>query len=225
MSISLVRQTAHLSLYIQFITGIITTHGLFKKLNKQDEILKNILQLETFVQFIEFTFYLWFTFLFTLNTKSLQNLTLFRYLDWLITTPTMLVSTIAFMKYNELKEKNKQISFMKFLTSNATIIKQMCLYNVLMLFFGLLGELKILPLQISTLFGFYFFIKTFEIVKSFGQKTKKGSQLFYFMFIVWAMYGIASLLSIHSKNIFYNGLDVVSKNFYGLFIYYIITQL
>ena len=30
-----------------------------------------------------------------------------RYIDWMITTPTMLISTILFLKYQEKKEEEK----------------------------------------------------------------------------------------------------------------------
>ena len=54
--------------------------------------------------------------------------------------------------------------------------------------------------------------------------TKTDFFLFYFMFIVWGLYGIAALFDVYSKNLCYNILDIISKNFYGLFIFYKIIQ-
>ena len=42
---------------------------------------------------------------------------------------------------------------------------------------------------------------------------------------VWGLYGVAAMTDLKTKNISYNILDIVSKNFYGLFIYYIILQI
>ena len=45
------------------------------------------------------------------------------------------------------------------------------------------------------------------------------------VFICWFMYGISAMFDPIRKNISYNMLDIVAKNFYGLFIYYKILQL
>ena len=50
-------------------------------------------------------------------------------------------------------------------------------------------------------------------------------KLFKFLVVVWGLYGIAAMTDIKSKNIAYNLLDIVSKNFYGLFIYYYILYI
>ena len=38
------------------------------------------------------------------------------------------------------------------------------------------------------------------------------------------MYGIAAMMPTPYKNISYNMLDIVAKNFYGIYIYYKILQ-
>ena len=45
----------------------------------------------------------------TSRTLDYNKITKRRYIDWVITTPTMLISTIIFMKYVEYKEQNKPI--------------------------------------------------------------------------------------------------------------------
>jgi bacteriorhodopsin len=49
--------------------------------------------------------------------------------------------------------------------------------------------------------------------------------LFIFLFVVWSLYGIVYPFNAELKNISFNILDVISKNFYGLFIYWKILQL
>ena len=72
---------------------------------------------------------------------------------------------------------------------------------------------------------FIFFYLSFDkIYKEYAYKTELGKKLFIFLLIIWSLYGYAAIKGIIIKNIMYNGLDVIAKNFYGLFIYYYITQ-
>ena len=48
---------------------------------------------------------------------------------------------------------------------------------------------------------------------------------FKILFTLWIFYGVAAMLPDVPKNICYNTLDIFSKNFYGLFIYYKIREL
>ena len=42
---------------------------------------------------------------------------------------------------------------------------------------------------------------------------------------IWSIYGIAALFNFKIKNAFYNILDIFSKNFYGLFLAYLVYSL
>tara|TARA_B110000971_G_scaffold9409_1_gene9109 strand:- start:15011 stop:15361 length:351 start_codon:yes stop_codon:yes gene_type:complete len=101
----LVGKTIYLSLFVQLLTTIVSLDGLNYDLSAADEILRHILILEAFVQFIEAFFYIWVIY----ALKDLNLMTSRRYIDWFITTPTMLVSTIIFMEYLRKKEKNENI--------------------------------------------------------------------------------------------------------------------
>ena len=48
--------------------------------------------------------------------------------------------------------------------------------------------------------------------------TAMGGALVLFMYIVWGLYGIAATQDDVTKNVAYNALDVVSKN-YGVFLF------
>jgi len=94
-----------------------------------------------------------------------------------------------------------------------------------MLLFGLLEELGILNRYISLLLGTYFFLLSFySIYKNYVLLNSKNNNLFYFIFIVWAIYGIIYLLPYNYRNTSYNILDIFSKNFYGLFLFYKILK-
>lgn len=214
--------TAYISLYIQLLTGALGSAGIFIELKNEDMILKDILILETVVQFIEFLFYGWLV----SNLNSLpDNVTVLRYLDWNITTPIMLISTVMYMKYNTSKDNDEIMTTEKVIDEDKEIILRFVLYNFLMLFFGLLGELNILNIYVTFSLGFLFFYLSFkEIYDNYVGDNEINKGLFNFLFVVWALYGVAALFSFEIKNISYNILDLFSKNFYGLFIFYIIYQ-
>ena len=88
--------SAYYSLVIQFIIAIICLLGTFIKLDVPDKILHEVLVLETVVQFIEFSFYVWLIYNFN-NIKI--DISVVRYYDWFLTTPTMLFALICFMVY------------------------------------------------------------------------------------------------------------------------------
>ena len=225
-TIKTVKNTIWFSLILQIITGLIPIPGLYIKLQQKDEILTDILLLETVVQFIELFFYVWIAFS-ILNIKKMASR---RYLDWFITTPTMLLSTIMFMKYQERKEKNelqnKPLTTKNFITENKDIIIKIFGFNFLMLVFGYLGEINKISKYISIPIGFGFFYKTFELIyNNYANFTNKGKLLFAFIASVWSLYGIAAMMKPNEKNISYNLLDIVAKNFYGLYIYYEITRM
>jgi hypothetical protein len=46
--------------------------------------------------------------------------------------------------------------------------------------------------------------------------------IFYLMLFIWALYGVAALYKNKIKNASYNILDVFSKNFFGLFLAYLV---
>ena len=221
-----VTNTINFSLYVQIITGILTLYGLFINIPEKDKILIVVLGLETLVQFIEIVFYIWIAY----ASVKLTKMTSRRYIDWMITTPTMLISTILFLKYQEKKEEEKlekePIIFWDFLKNNKNPMILIVLYNFLMLVFGYIGEVNIISKYLSTPIGFYFFYKSFKIIyDDFAKKSELGKKLFTFLLSVWSLYGVAALMPINEKNISYNLLDIVSKNFYGLFLFYKILTL
>ena len=89
-------KSAYISLAVQLIIGLIGIHGILIPLNKKDGILTNIMILETIVQFIELTFYIWLT---MQLSKLTYDVTYTRYFDWFLSTPIMLLTTIFFMEY------------------------------------------------------------------------------------------------------------------------------
>ena len=218
-----IKNTIWFSLLIQLITGIISLTGLLITLPDKDKILTDILGLETIVQIIEGAFYLWIAY----AAKDSIKMTSRRYIDWVLTTPMMLLSTIMFMKYQEKREEesDEKIETKSFLLDNKELILKMFAYNFGMLVSGYIGEINLLPKWITTTVGFYFFYESFHLIyTNYAIKSELGKKLFNFLLVIWSMYGVAAILPVNMKNISYNLLDIVAKNFYGLYLYYKILE-
>ena len=214
----IIQKTIYFSLFSQIATTLISIDGLNYELEEKDNILKDILLLETFVQIIEAIFYVWVIF----ALEDLNIMTPRRYIDWMLTTPTMLISTIIFMEY---LKGNKILKIKDFFLEHKDNIIKISLYNGLMLLFGYLGETGRIDKKISIPIGFGFFYLSFKnIYDNYAKYTELGKGLFKFLVICWSLYGVAAMTDIKTKNISYNLLDIVSKNFYGLFIYYYILH-
>jgi hypothetical protein len=216
VSTELVKKSVYFSLVIQILTTIIQISALFLVLPKRDEILYDVLTLETMVQIIEVVFYSWLAY----GLYKLKDVTSTRYYDWVLTTPTMLLSTIIYFKYLE----NKQFTFTDFIINNKNNILKIFGFNWLMLFFGYIGETNKLALSLSIPIGFIFFTLVFYTIYSNYVTTDSALYLFNLLFVIWSLYGFAAMLSTNAKNFMYNLLDIVSKNFYGLFIFWKILQ-
>jgi hypothetical protein len=95
-----------------------------------------------------------------------------------------------------------------------------------MLFFGYLGEIKAIDLNLSLTLGFLFFGITFYLIyKNYAKKSKKATKIFYYIATIWGIYGIAALMSPYTKNNMFNILDIFAKNFFGLYLYYRIKNI
>lgn len=226
MNNNIIFDTGYISLIIQLITGILGSIGIFIKLNVKDKILTEIIIMETVVQFIEFLFYLWLVF--SISARS-ANVTSIRYFDWFITTPIMLITTILYFAYNsdndKFKDENGNINLLSVFKKDYKIIVKFIIYNFLMLLFGFLGELGYLDRNIALLLGTIFFLLSFQIIyEYYANLDEDNKPLFYFIFIIWSLYGVAFLFNYKYRNVSYNILDIFSKNFYGLYIFYKIIK-
>jgi bacteriorhodopsin len=216
--------TFYISLIVQFITGIVTLGGVFYKLPKQDKILLDILALETVVQLVEGFFYVYII----MSLRHLRNnaVTQRRYLDWIVTTPMMLLSTIMYMEYENKKQYDKIVNTKEFIFDNKKNITNMFLFNILMLISGFLGETRMVNKYVTIPIGFIFMFLSFNIIyQNYVGNVDINKKIFMFLTIVWGLYGVAALCPVIIKNISYNMLDIISKNFYGLFLFFKVKEL
>jgi bacteriorhodopsin len=204
------------SLCIQAVVGILDYLAIKLELESKDELLKDLLKVELFVQIVEFIFYVWLIFYFK---KTSQNVTPFRYLDWAITTPLMLVSLSAFLNHD-----GKTARLSDFLSDHKDSIVKIVLLNAAMLLFGFIGELGYLNKYVSTALGFIPFFLNFKYIKDTFLHSDDIQKIFifYWFVVVWGMYGVFAVMSYTIKNTGYNILDILSKNVFGVFLSYIV---
>lgn len=223
-SYKLFSQTLNFSISIQIITGLIEFFTLFIQVKPVIIFLKQLLLIEFIVQIIELTFYIWLF----VNLGNVANITSKRYADWIITTPTMLFTLIMYLIYTKTKNK-EQLNLYESFKQNKETIFIIVLLNLIMLIFGYLGETQ----QFSNLqnkflyltFGFIPFLIYFWLIYDrYAKYTDFGKKLFYYFFIVWTFYGIVAYFPYYLRNSFYNILDLFAKNFFGLYLSYLIIR-
>jgi Bacteriorhodopsin-like protein len=212
------------SVIVQIITGIIEIGtALFASVSPEFNIIRQLLFLEIAVQAIEGLFYVWLL----LNFASVINVTPKRYIDWSITTPTMLITLMFYLIFLERREKNEDttgLNFFDLAIENGKTISNVFILNWAMLFFGYLGEMNIVSTLTGVLLGFVPFLLYYYIIyqKYAIGSSSTGNKIFWYFFIFWSLYGVVALLPYYLKNGLYNILDLFAKNFFGLFLSYII---
>jgi hypothetical protein len=216
--------TLIISIITQFVVGLIEIISLFIKINPKITIIRQLLILEVIVQIIEGTFYLWLFY----NLNKVINITPKRYIDWAITTPTMLITLVIYLIYLKYKEKGldtSKLNLLNLIFENSNTLSYILYLNWLMLIFGYLGEQKIINTITGVILGFIpFLIYYYMIYINYASKSENGWKLFLYFFFFWSLYGFVAILPYYIKNAFYNILDLFAKNFFGLFLSYIIIM-
>jgi bacteriorhodopsin len=219
--------TAKYSLIAQVITAIIDYLALQIDIPPNLIILKQLLTLELIVQIIEGIFYIWLV----KSFHKVENITKFRYYDWGLSTPIMLFTLICYTVH--IQEPNKTLK--EIYEENKEIIQTVLVLNFFMLYFGYLGETNKMSVKSSVFIGFIPFIIYYKMIyhnyvreevldkKQVSEENRNHIRLlFWYFFIFWSLYGVSALLPYTQKNVYYNILDLFSKNFFGLFLSYIV---
>ena len=210
--------TLVISVVVQFITGIIEMGAAFYvNVPRENYIIKQLLYLELLVQAIEGLFYIWLVY----NFDSVANVTPKRYIDWTITTPTMLTTLIfylIYLRYKNDKLETTNLEFFNLVNDNSSALSKILLLNWSMLFFGYLGEMKILSTLSGVLLGFVpFLMYYYAIYEKYAVKSgEQGVKMFWYFFFFWSLYGVVYMFDTQLKNALTNILDLISKCFVGL---------
>jgi hypothetical protein len=217
--------TGFFSWIVQLLSGIFDLYVLFFiPVTGVFKLLKQLLWMEMIVQLIEFSFYTWMI----LQFKKIKNIVPFRYHDWIFSTPIMLLTFCCYLYIlkNNVRVSTSNLNVYEILQENAFVFIIIFLLNFAMLLIGYLGEIGIIPMFEASIIGFIpFFLFFYMIYEYFAKNSSStGIYLFYVFMFIWGLYGIASFQKYENKNIFYNILDLFSKNFFNvvlaLCIYY-----
>jgi bacteriorhodopsin len=214
------------SLFVQFVIGIVDYVAINLKTQSRDELLKDLLKVELAVQIVEFIFYIWLIYYFS---KVSKNITPFRYVDWSITTPLMLITLSAYLQHNG----SSTARLSDFVSKHKESIVKIVVLNASMLLCGLMGELGYLPVYAAVGLGFIPFVLNFKHIKDTflpspkpetppSPEYKFKNRVFLWFVFFWALYGVFATMNYTVKNTGYNILDIFAKNFFGLFLAYVV---
>ncbi len=208
--------TGILSLIIQVLTGLYDAIVLSVPTDPSLQIIKDLVKIELFVQLIEGTFYIWMVY----NFANIKNITPHRYMDWILTTPTMLLTYSVYLIYMKSKEDKTELKDVKtIIKENWKTLGLIFVLNWMMLLFGFLGEMNILSTITANILGFIPFFAYFAIIYTKYAKDFKWGRITFFLFSgAWFLYGIAAFFPYNMKNVSFNILDLFSKNFFGIFL-------
>lgn len=210
---NLVYRSTVASLVVQLLVGCVTALGfLFQPPDDVRDDLRLILSLELASQAIEFVWY------FVVVCRYSDIVTWTRYIDWVVSTPTMLLSTIFFLRHRGGESLLEPFQ-------RSPLLYVCLILNWWMLLFGFLAETGRIQMLAGLSLGGVGFVGSFTALATFVETTDALSNgLFWVMYTVWGLYGVFAALAHVPKNVGYNVLDIVSKNFYGVFLFaYLLT--
>jgi bacteriorhodopsin len=195
-----------------FMTSYVVLVGytgltLIEALRTPSVNVRHVMNIETTVSLIAGIVYgIFYDMVKTAKTVDLHQITKIRYIDWSITTPLILLVLMLFYKGSA--------------APNYKTYLQLILLNWAMLGSGFLGEEGILSRPAGFLLGFLFFGLMLWSFYSCCIAPSANHAVFFVFAAIWSGYGVAYMLDEETKNIAYNGLDVVSKAVFGVILYF-----
>jgi len=213
-------RTVKFSFTITYILLLTTaTITFIEAMRTKNPTVRHILNLETCISIVAGYFYS----LFVANVTEYetanqpinwQQIAETRYIDWIITTPIMLL-VLCVVLANEIQ-----------LVVHLPVIATIIALNYAMLYAGYLGETTSINRTTANLLGFVPFAAMFGIIywKYVAPKYNAANRaLFYLYLVIWSLYGVVYYFEDETKNIAMNILDLVAKCFVGLglWVYYV----
>lgn len=122
----------------------------------------------------------------------------YRYLDWILTTPILLLELCLLSKLD-----------------NSKIIFAVIGINFLTFALGWLSEIKYIDRYLGCFLAFIPFVITFVMII----KNSEWNYFIPFFITIWTLYGLVFLLKNTSiRNMFYNLLDCISKGVFSILL-------
>lgn len=207
----IVRTSAIASLVAQLLIGAVTSVGFFidVKSEQDREDLNTILTFEVSSQVIEF---LWYAVVLLRSQTITARL---RYIDWVLSTPVMLISLAMFFRHRDASSSSSSV---------VSVFESYEIYaclgvNWIMLAFGFAMESAWISEMIGLLGGGLALVGSFTFLAVLTPIDTLSHALFWITFGVWGVYGVAAAFDDVTKNVMYNAIDIVSKNCFGLFLF------
>jgi hypothetical protein len=165
--------------------------------------VRHIMNIETAVSIVASIVYGLFYEQVKTGTYDLKSFTHYRYIDWVITTPMIILGLLLFY--------NQRLAAIPYETFGRIV-----LLDWAMLLAGYMGEIGVIPRITGFLAGFAALFMVFYVMVIYA--IPKGSNLsaFYIFAFLWSMYGVAYMQDEATKNLMYNILDVNSKALFGI---------
>lgn len=215
----LIKGTATITYILLVTTGVIIFIEALR--SGSTGFVSHIMNLETAISVIATYFYSLFLEEFNSSEKNntpvnWEKITTYRYIDWSITTPIMLLVLCMYMANN--------IGSVVKVGTYALIV----ILNYIMLAFGYLGENGDISKQAGLFGGFAAFIFMYALIYSKFMSPKysvANSILYWFYAIVWSMYGGVYYLPDGYKVAITNILDLISKCVVGLGLWAYYTKI
>ena len=202
-------------------SSILTVFEILNTFPPQYKILQTILIIETIVNIIASIAYNFLQNEFILPVINYNKITKIRYIDWFLTTP-LLLSFILYLQYKNTHAQKTIENKPEIQSIEIGII--ICL-NLLMLLFGVLGELGIINYVMACILGFILFIIMFYLIWKLYGNYQTNKNIYIIFVIVWSLYGLVYFLPNYNKNVCYNILDIIAKVGFGLFIWFEVVNL
>ena len=204
-----------LTFYITYVFLMTTATITFIEAITTDDVrARHILNLETCISVVA-------TFFYSKFVKQLEDgvaykqINIDRYIDWMITTPLMLLVLCLVFVYNT-KTTLKLWTFFVVL-----------MLNLGMILTGYLGEVDYINRTSANILGFGFFAALFGyLYRTFLHKKYNFDNMIIFssFFILWSLYGVFYEFDEQFKNVAFNILDLFAKCFVGIFFWAYFTK-
>jgi bacteriorhodopsin len=165
--------------------------------------VRHVMNIETTVSIVASLVYGMFYEQVKTGKYDLKTFTHLRYLDWMITTPLLILGLLLFY--------NQKLASIPWETYAAIVGLDWS-----MLLAGFLGEQGTIPRMTGFLAGFVALFAVFFLI--YTKCLPKGSNptAFFIFAFIWSMYGVAYMQDEVTKNLIYNILDVNSKAIFGV---------
>lgn len=168
--------------------------------------IRHIMNIETAVSLVAGMVYSFFNEEIKKPGVDLKKITQYRYVDWSITTPLILLVILLF--YNG----ENSIDYKTYLSLIGL--------NAGMLYTGYLGETGAIQKMTGGILGFLFFGAMLALFYSCCIPGNRSPIVFYAFALIWTLYGVAYYIEDEeTKNISYNVLDVIAKAIFGVVLW------